>query len=125
MDRGRIEREADMYASVMSVGNETYLQLLDGFIVGAEWRINDVWHEPSESPSMNIDKYGMGEDVLVKVKCKDFIEMCTVYEESCSSGEFELLNDRSSYSMEDIEKWAYVFDLVPLSMIKTISRKTP
>ena len=90
---------------------------------GALWRINSVWHKPSEMPNRNIDKYGTGEDVLVKAKCNDFIEMCTVYEEPYSPEEFELLNDRSSYSMDDIEKWAYVSDLVPLSMINKISRK--
>ena len=94
-----------------------------GFIDGALWRINSVWHKPSEMPNRNIDKYGTGEDVLVKAKCNDFIEMCTVYEEPYSPEEFELLNDRSSYSMDDIEKWAYVSDLVPLSMINKISRK--
>ena len=90
---------------------------------GASWRIDSAWHKPSEMPNRNIDKYGTGEDVLVKAKCNDFIEMCTVYEEPYSPEEFELLNDRSSYSMDDIEKWAYVSDLVPLSMINKISRK--
>ena len=124
MTREQIEKAASEYSgSVLGFkDNPVVMNKHKSFMDGALWHINSVWHKPSEMPSRNIDKYGTGEDVLVKAKCNNFIEMCTVYEETCSQEEFELLNNRSSYSMDDIEMWAYVSDLVPLSMINKISR---
>lgn len=84
-----------------------------GFVVGAEWRINSVWHDEKVMPDRNLDKVlGFGEDVIVKPKYRPFIEICNAcWDEDGQNFYFD--GERETFLMEDIENWAYIKDLIP------------
>ena len=68
-----------------------------GFIAGAQWRINSVWHDNSIRP---------GEDCDVLVETKRGIEMDRYdidYNELDNGTDWE----------SDVIRWAYVDDLLP------------
>lgn len=51
MEREDIERAADIYANEnRNRGNNVKPYSVVDFISGAEWRINSVWHDASETP---------------------------------------------------------------------------
>lgn len=68
-----------------------------GFVNGAEWRINSVWHEPSEKPKKNdvhiavYNKWGIKTDFW-----RDF-------------GGWE-----KYVRLDKVIKWAYIEDLIPI-----------
>ena len=65
-----------------------------GFVEGAEWRINSVWHDVSESPKPDKLIYILRKDGIIK-------QICTY------DGVDKLFNTLMVY------KWAYVEDLIP------------
>ena len=68
-----------------------------GFVAGAEWRINSVWHDNSIRP---------GEDCDVLVETKRGIEMDRYdidYNELDNGTDWE----------SDVIRWAYIDDLLP------------
>ena len=97
MNREEIEKEARKYAADKYGGENTRQWAIaqihagrDGFIAGAQWRINSVWHDMSEKPN------GMFAILI------DF------------GGDFE------EYSLginldgaETAKRWAYISDLIP------------
>lgn len=91
-----------------------------GFVVGAEWRINSVWHDNKVMPDRNLGKevLGCGEDVIVKPKYRPFIEICNAcWDEEGQNFYFD--GERETFLMEDVEFWAYVKDLLPERKEKT------
>lgn len=70
----------------------------EGFIAGAQWRINSVWHDASEKPEIgrNLLTY-LGEDKFCEIDflCKDDFD-------------WEYYAD-----IRGIIRWAYVDDLLP------------
>lgn len=65
-----------------------------GFIEGAEWRINSLWHETSELPKI-------GKHILVHFK-------------SGSLTSFFVSSDiMEVFKKFDVIRWAYVSDLLP------------
>lgn len=60
-----------------------------GFINGAEWRINSVWHKPNEEP----------------------ISFCSLLLIENSNGEFDL---EYKFDPATTKRWAYVKDLIPI-----------
>lgn len=83
------------------------------YIEGAKWRINSVWHKNDEMPERNMDSLGSGEDVLVRPKYTNNIELCQSMRDFDEYGIYYLAGERETYLMEDIEIWAYVNDLLP------------
>ena len=84
-----------------------------GFVVGAEWRINSVWHDNKVMPDRNLDKVlGCGEDVIVKPKYRPFIEICNACWDKDGQN-FYFDGEREIFLMEDIDIWAYIKDLLP------------
>ena len=74
----------------------------DGFIAGAQWRINSVWHDASEMPE----------------KGRPLLEFCR----GTRCGEFYEIGGRSSiknqewddfYKFAGIVYWAYIDELIP------------
>lgn len=63
-----------------------------GFIAGAQWRINSVWHKVSEKPN------GM---FLILIDCGDGI--------GAEEYRFGLIAD----DLEGAKRWAYISDLLP------------
>lgn len=59
-----------------------------GFINGAEWRINNVWHKPNEEP----------------------VSFCSLLLIENSNGEFDL---EYKFDPATTKRWAYVKDLIP------------
>ncbi|WP_277231971.1 hypothetical protein [Phocaeicola salanitronis] len=70
-----------------------------GFITGAEWRINSVWHDASEEPERN------GEPMLVEFH--DF---------GMDGNSYDVVEDLQGYRTGiyvEFIRWAYVSDLIP------------
>ena len=81
------------------------------FKEGVKWQRNRVWNKNDVMPERNIDNLGSGEDVLVKPKNKNWIELCQAMRDFDDYGTYYLSGERETYLMEDIEMWAYVNDL--------------
>lgn len=79
------------------------------FAEGADWRINSVWHTNTEMPSIGIDEYGSGKDCLVKPKY-GIIEIGQVL---FDEGIYAMSCNNTTYTMDEIEAWAYLDDLLP------------
>lgn len=73
----------------------------EGFIAGAQWRINDVWHDASEKPER--------ENEYLLVEYKDWGSDESDYD-VVAVEDFEIYANRI-YS--DLICWAYIFDLLP------------
>lgn len=71
-------------------------EFYEGFIKGAEWRINSVWHEASEQPEL-------GEKILIQSKLGGVI---TLYVD---------LDIKATFKRFNVVRWAYVSDLLPKS----------
>ena len=86
----------------------------DGFVAGAQWRINSVWHDEKVIPNRNLDKkiFGCGEDVILKPKYRQFFEICEVLWDE-DEQKIYLSGERETFLMDDVEIWAYVSDLLP------------
>lgn len=67
----------------------------ESFVVGAEWRINSVWHDKSEIPDLS-------QDILIIFKNK----ICSIL-----IGAVHTLSELKHY---DYTNWAYVKDLLPI-----------
>jgi len=72
----------------------------EGFIAGAQWRINSVWHDASEKPDKN---------QLVVFECRK------------TYGRGYSVNFGENYDLlkNVVLKWAYVIDLLPERKEKT------
>ena len=102
MTREQIEKESHGYISEVYAGDGDFLpdyeeEVRDGFVAGAQWRINSVWHDNSIRP---------GEDCDVLVETKRGIEM-DIYD--IDKNELDNGTDWEA----DVLRWAYVDDLLP------------
>lgn len=114
MNREQIEKAAKDYRMSLPYCDDPKIRGMfvggyDGFIKGAEWRINSVWHPNTENPNAEIDKYGYGKDCLVQVKYKTLIELVEVLFENDT---YVFLGERETYKMDEVVRWAYVSDLM-------------
>lgn len=73
-----------------------------GFIAGAEWRINSVWHGAKEAPER--------EDDFVLVEYMDWGASESEYGLAASRNYRDVFADRAYC---DVVRWAYVSDLLP------------
>ena len=73
-----------------------------GFIAGADWRINSVWHDASERPEK---KHA---NCLVEVKEGDFSFF--LVSEFYQSGGFSFMDGICNLVLK---RWAYIEDLLP------------
>ena len=98
MTKEQIEKAAKENASThFGQINKEWWARKNGFIAGAQWRINSVWHDNSIRP---------GEDCDVLVETKRGIEMDRYdidYNELDNGTDWE----------SDVIRWAYVDDLLP------------
>lgn len=98
MTREQIEKAALLFAGAGEWGECPYNpDAKNGFMAGAQWRINSVWHNNSIRP---------GEDCDVLVETKRGIEMDRYdidYNELDNGTDWEA----------DVIRWAYVDDLLP------------
>lgn len=67
-----------------------------GFIVGANWRINSVWHDVSEYPTI-------GEDIVILRNDKKITDLHVRSE----------IQWKEAVKIYNITKWAYQKDLLP------------
>lgn len=112
MTREQIEKEARGYISDVYAGDGYFLpdyeeEVRDGFIAGAQWCINSVWHKPSA--------YGdeLKKDVEVIAKTKrgyrfgkfDVVGPFHEYIAFVSTSSLE-------YALSDVLEYAYLDDLI-------------
>lgn len=74
----------------------------EGFIAGAQWRVNSVWHDVSEKPEANrhyLVLYRFEGEMLTKVE----VDLFTISQEI-----WDL-----SISRKRVMSWAYIDDLLP------------
>lgn len=118
MKKEDIEKAADEFANKeYEISDIDRIPLCKGFYHGAEWHINSMWHDmKSEEPQV----YGEYEnEVYPQIPCLVRGQLSTGYgygvrywnttekvwdDEECD--DFECKKD-------DIEKWAYLDDLIP------------
>lgn len=117
MTKEQIEKaakEAEKYSRKRMEENERYKamftrsEIKQAFEDGAEWRINSVWHTNTEMPSIGIDEYGSGKDCLVKPKYGVIENGQVIFDE----GIYVISCNNTTYTMDEIEAWAYVEDLL-------------
>lgn len=72
-----------------------------GFIAGAQWRINSVWHSGNEVPKKH-------KDLLIELKNIEF-HICQFRDGDSFLGYYD---DREFIAFEIIS-WAYIEDLLP------------
>lgn len=98
MTREQIAKAALLFAGAGEWGECPYNpDAKNGFMAGAQWRINSVWHDNSIRP---------GEDCDVLVETKRGIEMDRYdidYNELDNGTDWEA----------DVIRWAYLDDLLP------------
>lgn len=88
MKQEDIERAAFNYANDNQVDVGLGGELKKGFVEGAEWRINSVWHKPNEEPAR-------------------FFNLLLI---ELNNGEFEL---DYKFDAAITKRWAYIKDLIP------------
>lgn len=89
MTREQIEKAALLCAGAGEYGECPYNpDAKKGFIAGANWRINNVWHKPNEEP----------------------VSFCSLLLIENSNGEFDL---EYKFDPATTKRWAYVKDLIP------------
>lgn len=111
MNKEQIERAA-MEACIIerNIYNDEYSPYYkEGFKDGALWRINSVWHLNTEMPSIGIDEYGSGKDCVVQPK----YGVIEIGEAIFDEGIYAISCNRGVYTMDEIERWAYLDDLLP------------
>lgn len=106
MDKEQIEQAAREYRNTLPYCDDPKVRGMsiggyDGFIAGAEWRINFVWHTPEEKPVCKNEKL-----------CEIFFISKKGYPHANTYSEdgFFLYN---GYNWSDVKCWAYVDDLLP------------
>lgn len=103
----KVEMELGCHTvTVKEVGDKVY----NAFEEGASWRIESVWHDNSEMPSIGIDKYGCGKDCVVIPTFNRTIELCSVL---FDDGKYYFSAEREYYGKDEVERWAYLDDLLP------------
>ena len=93
-----------------------------GFVAGAQWRINSVWHKPSE----NVESLIKERPVVVKLKRKNYLllgkfEEFRLYDGNRDSdGNYSytmscyfLSTSLIEYALSDVLEYAYLSDLLP------------
>lgn len=103
MDRETIEKTAKEYAQGKYGGDNAKQYAIakihagrDGFMAGADWRINSAWHEVNEEPIIN-------KPFLIEKEEEQF-EVDCLYK--------KLRWD--VYVLENyVTRWAYIADLIP------------
>lgn len=95
MKRKDIEKASFKFGLENQVAPGLGGELRIGFVAGAEWRINSVWHDKSEIPDLS-------QDVLIIFKNK----ICSIL-----IGAVHTLSELKHY---DYTNWAYVKDLLPI-----------
>lgn len=98
MTREQIEKEARGYISDVYAGDGYFLpdyeeEVRDGFIVGAQWRINSVWHDARK----DVPK----EFIPILVERDDFTFSVNMVGGNMTSCPLHWVH------------WAYVIDLLP------------
>ena len=105
MTREQIEKAALLFAGAGEFGECPYNpDAKNGFMAGAQWRINSVWHDASEEPEQE------NEPILVEYKAWGF--ECSYYT-VCD----DIWDYRTRLKRDDayctILRWAYIKDLIP------------
>lgn len=99
MTREQIEKEARGYISDVYAGDGYFLpdyeeEVRDGFIAGANWRINSVWHDGN-------------------VSCQTRRKALVLFK----NGNASVYNDLRDLTFErmwgEVDKFAYIDDLMP------------
>lgn len=94
MTQEQIEKEAEDYSYKNWSGGGFGYASREGFVSGANWRINSVWHTISEKP--------------------DFSNLPILLEHN--KGQHHFMDDTPSswhYVEKYYSRWAYVKDLIP------------
>ena len=106
MTREQIEKEARGYISDVYAGDGYFLpdyeeEVRDGFIEGAQWRINSVWHDVYERPDSGRVFLYIG---------KSLEDGETKFDTDCL---YPNENWEDFVFGEAMEEWAYIDDLLP------------
>lgn len=76
----------------------------------AEPNLSELWHSNQELPNRDIDEYGSGKDCLVEIKNSPMIE---IGQALLDDGIYAISCHLNTYAMDDIQRWAYIEDLLP------------
>ena len=96
MNRETIERAAMETARKACANYDEAFEYANGFVTGAHWRINSVWHDyPEEKPQADVI-------VLAETRCG----ICALMKKDPL--EWDLYAQRIG-----VIRWAYVSDLLP------------
>lgn len=90
MKREDIEKAALQRSFIETPDAREIFLIKSGFIYGAKWRINSVWHDDTEKPKL-------GELIIVEVYGKIF-----------EYGKYDVCD-----TIHPAARWAYMKDLIP------------
>ena len=123
MTRGQIEKAWEEHTLCNPLIMDEYsLNERQMFVKGAQWRINSVWHKPSE----NVENLIKEKPVVVKLKRKNYLllgkfEEFRLYDGfRDSDGNYSytmscyfLSTSLIEYALSDVLEYAYLSDLLP------------
>lgn len=105
MTREQIEKAAMLFAGAGEFGECPYNpDAKNGFMAGAQWRINSVWHDASEEPEQ--------EDEPILVEYEDWGIECSGYTVCDDIWDYRIRLKRDGACCT-ILRWAYIKDLIP------------
>lgn len=81
-----------------------------GFIRGAQWRIESVWHTVEDMPSDGMNGKGVGELCLVKNDKGDVEFVQARYEHA--NGVYYFMTYSGIVELHNVVRWAYIKDLI-------------
>ena len=108
MTKEQIKNEAAEYAKGKYGGENAEMWSIaqihagrDGFVAGADWRINSVWHKPEEVPAPNKDFFMMIDEESKKTM------LWRIYPQHTVDDWLTLIKANC------VVRWAYIDDLIP------------
>lgn len=105
MTKEQIEKEAG------NMSEHPFIEIeRQGFIRGAQWRIESVWHTVEDMPSDGMNGKGVGELCLVKNDKGDIEFVQARYEHT--NGVYYFMAYSGIVELHNVVRWAYIKDLI-------------
>lgn len=95
-----LEQAADKYTLDTCDSVESFPDLKQGFIAGANWQRNSVWHDASKEPKE-------GEQIIIY--CDDNYANAGFYDSNYKVVDY----GEGDVRWDEVQKWAYLSDLLP------------
>lgn len=112
MTQEQIENKAIETAKKACNDFDEVFEYANGFVKGANWRIESVWHTAEDMPSRNMNAGGFGELCIAETS-DGSVEFVRAYYEPMNGHYYFKTSFGEEVGLLEISRWAYVSDLLP------------